>query len=438
MEEFWIFLRAAVNSVCPLALLFSMVEFKCRARTAWRVFAALALFAVAANAGLLYLLGRERMMQLFAVVVAVPSVLALLLLTRDRPSQLLFAFFTAINALYLTAILGRLVMGMSEAVWGEALTRLALYGAIIYFFRRYLNGPYHFLARNMQAGWGIIAMMPFLFFCMVMFLGLYPTVRTDNFPAVILLYAVLVLVYMVIYRVFRSTYELLMQRQGQQQLELQLAAQKQYYEAQLKNQDELRRLRHDFRTHTRVLAGLLAQEKTREAAEYLRQAAQYSEEPAAQPWCQDPYLNAVLGSYAARFEQGGIPFEYRVQAGPLQLPHVELCLILNNALENALEASLLLAEGQRGVTVQTQVRQNQLLLRVRNRCGPVAPGGDWPASTKAQPGHGYGLPTIEAAAQRLRGTACWEAADGWFTLDVTASLPGEAAQPAKSGPPGEE
>ncbi|WP_418667826.1 sensor histidine kinase [Allofournierella sp.] len=436
MQDVWILVRAAVNSLCPMALLFSMVEFKCKPRTAWGAFGGLSLFAVAANVGLYYLLGREAMMQLFAVVVAVPSLAALLLLTRDRLSQLLFSFFTAVNALYLASILGRLVTGMSEAPWLEALTRALFYGALICVFRRWLNKPYHFVAQNLRAGWRIIAPIPFLFFCMVMFLGLYPTVRTDNFPAVILLYGVLVLVYLVIYRVFRSTYELLMQRQEQQRLELQLAAQKQYYEAQLESQQAMRRLRHDFRTHVRVLSGLLAQQKNREAAEYLQQVSHYTDELDAAPWCSDPYLNAVLSSYAARFRQAQAAFECRLQIGSVQLPHVELCLILNNALENALEASLALPAAQRQVSVQMQVRQSQLLLRVRNRCGKVALEGEWPASTKPGPGHGCGLPTIGAAARRLQGAAVCEVKDGWFTLDVTAGLPlsGPASPPARSSP----
>lgn len=436
MQDVWIFVRAAVNGLCPMALLFSMAEFKCRNRVAWGAFAGLSLFALAANAGLYYLAGRETMMQLFVVVVAVPSLAALLLLTRDRLSQLLFSFFTAVNALYLTAILGRLVTGMNEAPWAEAVTRALFYGAIIYVFRRWLNKPYHFVAQNLRAGWRIIAPIPFLFFCMVMFLGLYPTVRTDNFPAVILLYCVLVLVYMVIYRVFRSTYDLLLQHQEQQRLELQLAAQKQYYEAQLENQEAMRQLRHDFRTHVRVLSGLLAQQKVHEAADYLQQAIHYSDELDAAPLCPDPYLNAVLSSYAARFRQAEAAFECRLQIGSVQLPHVELCLILNNALENALEATLALPAGQRRASVQMQVRQSQLLLRVRNRCGPVALEGEWPASTKPGPGHGCGLPTIAATARRLQGTAACEVKDGWFTLDVTAGLPssGPVPPPARPGP----
>ena len=74
--------------------------------------------------------------------------------------------------------------------------------------------------------------------------------------------------------------------------------------------------------------------------------------------------------------------------------------------------------------IQAQIRQSQFLLRIRNRFdGVLQAGAEWPASQKGALGHGYGLSTIAAAAQRLEGSASYRAEDGWFTLDVMATIP---------------
>lgn len=424
MSHFWIILRGAVNSVCPMALIFSMSCFKYPIKTVRLAFGGLVLTACAVNVGFYYWLGDQAMKQLFAVTVAVPSVILLLFLTKDRTSHLFFNFFTAINALYLVSILSRMTMGMQEVVWVDVLLRSALYGGILYVFHRFFNHPYRFLTDNMKWGWSVISAIPFLFFCIVMFLGLYPTVRSDNFPAVLMLYGVLCCVYVVIYQAFRSAYDLLFQRQSQQTLETQLAAQKQYEKTLLENEEWIRRIRHDIQGHLRLLSNLLSEGKFDEASQYLAEVIQYNNSTQKQIYCPNPYLNAVLTDYAARFAQENANFNCRIQIGNQPLPAVELCLILNNALENALEASLRLPAEERTVDIQAQIRQSQFLLRIRNRFdGVLQEGVEWPASRKGALGHGYGLSTIAAAAQRLEGSASYRAEDGWFTLDVMATIP---------------
>ena len=117
--------------------------------------------------------------------------------------------------------------------------------------------------------------------------------------------------------------------------------------------------------------------------------------------------------YACKKQQ--IELDYHIGIGDEELPVTELCLILNNALENAVEASLTMPEGERIIKVQATVRQNQFLLRVSNRFeGCLTAAGGLPVSTKEGEGHGYGLPNIKQAAERL--AARWSTALGTVSL----------------------
>ena len=88
--------------------------------------------------------------------------------------------------------------------------------------------------------------------------------------------------------------------------------------------------------------------------------------------------------------------DYHIGIGDEELPVTELCLILNNALENAVEASLTMPEGERIIKVQATVRQNQFLLRVSNRFeGCLTAAGGLPVSTKEGTNRQHGVRVLE-------------------------------------------
>lgn len=136
-ETVQVFFRTLVACACPLALLFAMSGFKCKRQTAWAVFGLIALAGTAVCFTLILTAGLEQMWRVYFLVLLVPSLLFLLLATTDRPSQVLFNFFTAINAFYLASIISHFLLGADEEpVWADALIRLAFFGLILFVFVR--------------------------------------------------------------------------------------------------------------------------------------------------------------------------------------------------------------------------------------------------------------------------------------------------------------
>ncbi len=226
-----------------------------------------------------------------------------------------------------------------------------------------------------------------------------------------------------VYTLLRNTAaaqtQLAMQTERSEWLDYELAAQKQFYEAKWNSEEELRSLRHDMKGHFSTLLALLSDGKTPEAERYLEGLMERTPVLRTEIFCEDPYINAVLNTFASRFRDRQITYVFRIGVSEKELPHMELCLILNNALENALEASLLMTEAERSVKVQAAIRKNQLLLRVSNRFqGTFNELGGLPITTKSEKGHGYGLTNIRRTAERLGGTAECRAENGSFVLDV--------------------
>lgn len=226
--------------------------------------------------------------------------------------------------------------------------------------------------------------------------------------------------YQIIQRVAQMRTDLALQTEHTRQLDSHLSAQKDFYEARLAHENALRSLRHDMAGHLNTLAMLLQDDKTAEAKKYLNDLTKYQKEQAAEIFCKNPYMNAVLQNYAAKCRKQHIELTCSIGIGDEELPATELCLILNNALENAMEGSLTIPEGERIIKVQAAVRQNQFLLRVSNRFdGHLTLADGLPVSTKEEEGHGYGLSNIRQAAEHRVGHMEYHVLDGYFVLDVT-------------------
>lgn len=192
----------------------------------------------------------------------------------------------------------------------------------------------------------------------------------------------------------------------------------------MRSEDEIRSLRHDMNGHLATLSSLLADGKAGEAASYLSEVAELHSEVKKEKFSDNPYINAVLNEYRAKCEKNVVSFVCRIGADDSRLPGAELCLILNNALENAFEASMKLPEEDRYIKVQAAVRQNRFLLRVSNRFdGSIVWANNIPVTLKEGKEHGYGLSNIFRAVQRKSGTMECRAENGYFILDVQFSLP---------------
>jgi len=236
---------------------------------------------------------------------------------------------------------------------------------------------------------------------------------------VLFLLSALISLHKIIRRMVQVHTDLALQSERLIQLDRQLLVQKDYYDARLSHEREIRSLRHDMNGHLNTLAMLLRDGQLAEAKKYLDGITEYHNGQTSKIFCGNPYINAVLQNYDAKCLEHHVALTCNIGIGDLELPATELCLILNNALENALDASLALPETERKIKVQAAVRQNLFLLRISNPFhGEVKTEKGLPVTTKQGKEHGYGLSNIRQAAERRDGSMEYRIEDGYFVLDV--------------------
>jgi sensor histidine kinase regulating citrate/malate metabolism len=124
-------------------------------------------------------------------------------------------------------------------------------------------------------------------------------------------------------------------------------------------------------------------------------------------YCKHYTANILLSMYSALAKRQDTDFQV-MAAIPEAIPvdDVDLCVILGNLLENALEASARISREQRQITVRIGLDLNRLGIFVENGFnGDLRVVNGRFYSSKQQNREGVGLASVQAAAARYGGSA---------------------------------
>ncbi len=176
---------------------------------------------------------------------------------------------------------------------------------------------------------------------------------------------------------------------------------------------------HDMRHHLNMLDGLLAAGKPEQAEEYIKKVRTDIEAITPRRFCENELVNLLCSSFTDKAQKAKTQLSVEAKLpNRLAISDTELCSLLSNALENALRAVSELPEGQRHVSLYCGVRQNKLLIEVRNPyAGTVYMQNGVPASVRGG-GHGYGCRSIQTIAERNGGLCVFTAQDKEFCMQA--------------------
>ena len=188
-------------------------------------------------------------------------------------------------------------------------------------------------------------------------------------------------------------------------------------------------LRHEVKNHYLVLQNLSRMGETERLDAYLSELVSDVSSIPALTYAPHPAINAVLTVMLARAQKQGVEVERRIDVPEtLPFPDTELCMVLMNLLQNALEANALAPDGARKwLRVDLHIRGVHLYIGVENsRFAPVDYDAerDLCRTTKEdKSAHGYGLKAVQAVARKYQSELLLKFPDHTFSAATALQMP---------------
>lgn len=206
-----------------------------------------------------------------------------------------------------------------------------------------------------------------------------------------------------------------------------LEMQKKQYDAQQKYLEDTSRIRHDFKHSIIAIKTLADDGDIEELKSYLDNYIDTFPSRSPVRYCGNYALNALLCHFEEQAQQHSITLRLRIDGDNKEtaLTDDELCCIVGNILENAVNASLMLPENNdRRISLSVKADDasgNLYIVAENNFNGKVrCEGGHYYSTTKG--GNGIGLESVLFTAEKHGGTATFYHKDKVFCSDVVIPL----------------
>ena len=184
-----------------------------------------------------------------------------------------------------------------------------------------------------------------------------------------------------------------------------------------------RKMTHDYRAQLSTLSELLEDGDLENAKAYLSEMRTRQSERVLLVNTHNAAIDAVLNQKGYAGRRQGIDIRFRVNdLSALELPRVDVTIVLANLIDNAMEACSQMPQTERWVSVQILYGHKMLSISIVNPSRPVQIIGGQIATTKPDPLlHGFGLRNVEDILEKYHAEYTFSFEDGRFIF--TADWP---------------
>lgn len=183
---------------------------------------------------------------------------------------------------------------------------------------------------------------------------------------------------------------------------------------------QIRGWRHDYRNHIQMMKVLAANGDMDALKAYLDELDTDLNTVDTVVKTGNPMADAILNSKISLARSRNIPTQVDAHIPvKLKMSELDLCCIIGNLFDNAMEASMALPEGKRMIRVYMDMKGTQLYISFTNftaakKLSKVGKG----FKTSKGEGHGFGLVRIDDIVSRYDGYLSRNSEDGAFTTEI--------------------
>lgn len=183
--------------------------------------------------------------------------------------------------------------------------------------------------------------------------------------------------------------------------------------------EETRQARHDLRHHFTHVSTMAEDGDLEKIKRYLA-AVQNNIPSLDMSFSENQTVDSVIGHYCTLAHRNEVPFLSKIDLpGDIPINDMDMCLVLSNLLENALEASLRTAERKRQIVIEAYMHSERLvLIQVQNTFDGEIKEKDGILRSSKRKGNGIGIQSVRRIAEKNSGDAVFTYDDGLFTARV--------------------
>ena len=371
----------------------------------------------------IYFMETEAVRLFYPVITHLPLMIILYLFTKQQlwaTASVLTAYLCCQIrrwlALLVTAILG------GDAVTQE-ITELMITIPLLLLLLKYISPAVRTISYNTKWMQSQFCLIPAIYYIFDYATQIYTDLMTEGTPVVAeFMSFVCCIAYLVF--ILRSSEEKWLRNQlelTQDSLNLQITQSVREIESLRKSQEKTREYRHDMRHHMQYLSACIGNNQLERAQEYIQKICSEIEANKVMVFCENEAANLIFSAFTGRAKEQNVPIIIKAQIPKnIHISESDLCVLLSNALENALHACQNLKEkGIQGkIEVSAFEKNKKLFLQFVNSCdSDITFVQGIPVTS--QPGHGIGVRSICALVERYEGIYTFEVVEDRFVLRVS-------------------
>lgn len=208
-----------------------------------------------------------------------------------------------------------------------------------------------------------------------------------------------------------------------------LILQGEQYAALNRNIEQTRAARHDLRHQLAAISTMVAHEQYEKLRIFVEQYRKSVPTDKDMVLCENYAANSIISHYISFAHEEGISdIDIRcVLAKNGGIDGIDLCVLLGNLLENAIEGCKTLPVEKRKMKLRISTHAGNLMLTVDNTFDGKLQieDGEFLSRKRNNGQKGVGLASVAAVAEKYDGGLQCEDKDGWFLVSVQMMVKGE-------------
>lgn len=186
---------------------------------------------------------------------------------------------------------------------------------------------------------------------------------------------------------------------------------------------QMRSWRHDYHNHLQTFKAYLARGQVKELGKHLNELEAELDSIDTLVNSGNAMVDAILNSKLSLAKKQGIDLNVKVAVlADLPISDVDLCVILGNLLDNAIEACRQIEPGQRWLRLYFDTQGEQLYLSIQNAAKEILNFNERNYISTKRGDHGLGLKRVKLLLEKYQGFLNLQNEPGIFAAEVSVPL----------------